>query len=304
MKKLIALVLTLAMLFALAACGADTNDTPTYAENAVSIPSTTGDYDIPAVFTVPEGEGPFPLVVMIHGFGGSKEENIGFTYIARVLAKSGIASMRFDCPGCGESKADYTLFSYSENVNNSYDCLNYALENANIDKNQLGILGYSMGGAATNIVTSREDSPYSVRVLLAPAYELHGMYESAPEQLKEAEENGYSIVTSFGTDYHCSAQFFEDLINYVDNREKVLETSDISTLVIYGTEDTTVPTAETAAFAEALHADSLCLDGVPHSYGFYNGPDGYETMDTIATSVTGFFYTRLTEDNAEAMFGE
>lgn len=337
MKKLLALLLVLTMLLALAACGGqndapateaptepstesptepatetpteptvETTDeaSPAYVENAVNIPSTTGDYDIPAILTIPEGEGPFPLVVMNHGCGGSKEENIGFTYISRVLAKNGIATIRFDQPGCGESTIDFTNFCYSENINNSNDCLNYALENANIDETKLGILGYSMGGAITNIITSREDNPYAVRVLLAPAYELVEMYETAYENLEVAEKDGYVPFMSFGVELHFSPQYYRDLIDYVENREKVLETADLPTLLITGTEDTTVPYEEAVAFGKALHADILSLDGVTHSYGFYDGPGGFETMDTIATAVTGFFYTHLTEDNAAAMFGE
>lgn len=337
MKKLLALLLVLVMLLALAACGgqndapsteatteapteAPTEPTteaptepategtdeasPTYVENAVSVPSTTGDYDIPAILTVPAGEGPFPLVVMNHGCGGSKEENIGFTYIARVLAETGIATIRFDQPGCGESTLDFTNFCYSENISNSNDCLAYALANANIDETKLGILGYSMGGAITNIITTREDNPYSVRVLLAPAYELAALYETAYDNLATAEKDGYVPFMSFGVELHFSAQFYRDLINYVENREKVLATADLPTLLITGTEDTTVPYEEAVAFGKALHADILSLDGVTHSYGFYNGPDGFETMDTIATTVAGFFYKHLTDNNAAAMFGE
>ena len=337
MKKLLALLLVLTMLFALVACSGqndapateaptepsteaptepatetpteptvETTDeaSPAYVENAVSVPSTTGDYDIPTILTIPEGEGPFPLVVLIHGLSGSKEENIGFTYISRVLAQTGIATIRFDQPGCGESTLDFTNYCYSENINNSNDCLAYALANANIDETKLGILGYSMGGAATNIITSREDNPYAVRVLLAPAYELADLYETAYDNLATAEKDGYVPFMFFGKELHLSAQYYKDVIDYVENREKVLETADLPTLLITGTEDTTVAYEEAVALGKALHADILSLDGVDHGYGFYNGPDGFETMDTIATTVAGFFYTHLTDNNAAAMFGE
>ena len=53
--------------------------------------------EIPAVVNLPDGDQTaLPLVVLVHGHGGSKDENIGFPAIAAELAKRGIASIRMD----------------------------------------------------------------------------------------------------------------------------------------------------------------------------------------------------------------
>ena len=61
------------------------------------------------IVTLPENNEKMPLVIMCHGHGGSKEEGGGFDDIAAALAEAGIASIRVDYPGCGESKEDFTL---------------------------------------------------------------------------------------------------------------------------------------------------------------------------------------------------
>ena len=56
---------------------------------------------LPAAFVYPAGEGPFPLVVMVHGSGPvDGDETIGpnhpFRDLAIGLARHGVASLRYD----------------------------------------------------------------------------------------------------------------------------------------------------------------------------------------------------------------
>ena len=65
--------------------------------------------DIPVTFVRPialQNES-FPLVVMAHGHGGTRNEAGGYTSVARGLAARGVASIRMDFPGCGESSESF-----------------------------------------------------------------------------------------------------------------------------------------------------------------------------------------------------
>ena len=97
MKKLLALALALVMTLTLAAAAAETT-TFTYESRGVQVPAT---------LVTPDGVDAFPVVVLAHGHGGNREENVGFAAVADALAAQGIGSIRMDFPGCGESTESF-----------------------------------------------------------------------------------------------------------------------------------------------------------------------------------------------------
>ena len=114
MKKLISLALVFTLV--LAFCAVSFAEDAGYEESVVIIPGA--DYDIPATVCMPTGEGPFPAVVMLHGTGSTRDEaGDGYKYGAPVLAsKYGIATIRIDFPGNGESTADYMQYTFKSAV--------------------------------------------------------------------------------------------------------------------------------------------------------------------------------------------
>ena len=58
-------------------------------------------YPLKGMLTLPEGEGPFPAVVLVHGSGSSNmDEKVGkltpFRDISLGLAQRGVATIRYD----------------------------------------------------------------------------------------------------------------------------------------------------------------------------------------------------------------
>ncbi|QQS20118.1 alpha/beta fold hydrolase [Candidatus Saccharibacteria bacterium] len=87
-----------------------------------------------------------PLAILLHGFTGWKEEK-HITSLSKALTDAGIASLRFDAPGSGESggtfEHDYTVTNYISAVE---DVLQYAQELPGVNPNRIAIWGHSMGG--------------------------------------------------------------------------------------------------------------------------------------------------------------
>ena len=95
MKKGISMLLTFALCLA-ALSGALAETSVAYTETVVSIDA--GDHQIPATVCVPTAEGSYPVVVMLHGTGSSRDEaGNGYATAAPILAeKYGIATIRID----------------------------------------------------------------------------------------------------------------------------------------------------------------------------------------------------------------
>jgi alpha-beta hydrolase superfamily lysophospholipase len=99
-----------------------------------------------ALYDEPTTPGPHPLVIMLHGFTGWKEETHLVT-LAADLAAAGIAALRFDAPGSGQSEGTwgehYRLTNYLADV---ADVLAYAKAHLPVDPQRIAIWGHSMGG--------------------------------------------------------------------------------------------------------------------------------------------------------------
>ncbi len=112
----------------------------------VTIPTKRGMHVAGLLHTSEENAA--PLVILLHGFTGWKEEKHIET-LAEELVHAGLAALRYDAPGSGESEGtfehEYTLTHYIESV---ADVLAWAQRLPGIDPERIGIWGHSMGGFA------------------------------------------------------------------------------------------------------------------------------------------------------------
>lgn len=245
---------------------------------------------IPATLVIPEGKENYPLVVMNHGFAGSRNENGGFTKIAESLAESGIASVRVDFAGCGDSKADFKDFNLKNNMSDVKACLEYVLSNKPVDKENIGVFGYSMGGALTVLLTENEDNPYEAMALLAPAVNKdEAFFADIDNQLKEAKEKGYYSLDWFGKELHVGADYYEGLKAAFDVFDKYDNTRDC--IVIYGDSDTTILPEHSKAFADKMEVESVMIEGADHGYGMYS--DQPDVTKKLIDTITSFFINEL-----------
>ena len=290
---------TILLNFSKLAPAEETGAEATYVTETVSIEAN--GRTIPAIVTLPAGEGPFPAVVFNHGHGGSKDENTGFGGIAEALAEAGIASIRMDFPGCGDSTEPFTENTLSNMIADSNAAKDYLVANYPVDADKLGILGYSMGGRLASMIIGEEDCPYQAAVLLAGAVgdgeELaNGMAKDGSaadykEAIEIAEKEGkYTTTNQYGTVLDFSADWFKDAV-----ASKPLENAANFTkpvLVIYGDKDTVVPAEVNKLSVEAYSdVEEIVVPDADHGYGFYSDQPDVTAM--VEGSITDFFAEHL-----------
>jgi dienelactone hydrolase len=270
------------------------------AETVSEVTVMNGARAVPATVVVPDGEGPFPAVVMNHGHGGGRQEGGGFTRLAKALADAGILTIRMDFPGNGDSKESFTEGYLSNMISDSNASLAYLLANFPADPGRLGILGYSMGGRIALTIGETAGNPYKAMGLLAPsagpgkdlALFLAGSEAEYDRLYAEAStDKGYAdYTTQYGQQQKLSKQWFDEL-----NVSKPLETISAykgAMLVVHGDKDVVIKPAENEAVIAAYPAASIVL--VPeadHGYGFYS--DQPEVSALVESSFAKFFSEAL-----------
>ena len=307
-KKMRLIALVLAMLFAFGGCNTsqpaddaavESPTTYTYTETVVSYPSR--EAEVPAVITMPDTEEAVPMVVLCHGHGGNRDEGLGFPAVAQKLAELGVASIRMDFPGCGESTEAFTDNVLTNMKADVVAAVEYATTEYNVDPARVGIFGYSMGGRISLELLAEDAYDFAAVGLLAPAADtedmknLFGGTENWDKMKSEAAtEKGYAdFTTIYGQEQQLSAKWFADL--EATTKEDLLavaaENNDAPALVIYAVDDEAVSPEVSQAAADALGAQVITTPEDGHGYGFYS--DKTEILTTVTDGAANFFAENL-----------
>jgi uncharacterized protein len=113
---------------------------------------------------------PAPGVVFFHGFTGDRMESHWiFIKCARELAAQGMASLRFDFFGSGESEGEFCEATLQSELADARVAVEFFRKQAGIDGKRLGLCGLSLGGAVA-VCTARVARARALVLWSAVAY--------------------------------------------------------------------------------------------------------------------------------------
>ena len=112
-----------------------------------------GDITLAGTLTLPPGEGPFPAILLNSGSGPQDRHGNTppsymtnmFSIMAQELAKVGIASLRYDERGVGESTGDYNAATLEDLLSDVDALIGLLQEHPQIDRDRIAMLGHSEG---------------------------------------------------------------------------------------------------------------------------------------------------------------
>lgn len=97
--------------------------------------------------------GKVPFVILFHGFCDDRNEiNFVHTELSRRLCERGIASVRFDFAGSGDSDGRFEDMTVSSEVEDGLAILDYVKSLDFVDQSRIAIHGLSMGGCVASMV--------------------------------------------------------------------------------------------------------------------------------------------------------
>ncbi len=163
--------------------------------------------------TFPKKGKNFPAVVMISGSGPQNrdEELFGhrpFMVIADFLTKKGIAVLRFDDRGIGESTGNFKNATSEDFANDVLAGIEYLKGRKEIDKSKIGLIGHSEGGMIAPFVASNTKDVAFIVLMAAPGIatdelmilqtekggELAGIDNEIIKKNSELQRGMYSII--------------------------------------------------------------------------------------------------------------
>ena len=146
--------------------------TPPYREERVSFTGGEGSPQLAGMLTVPAGVGPFPAVALLSDAGpqdrnGTVGDYAPLGQLADYLTRRGIAVLRYDDRGVGESGGEAAVATTPELAADARAALAFLRTRPDLMSNQLGLVGHGEGGSVALLAAAGSLPPAYV-VALAP----------------------------------------------------------------------------------------------------------------------------------------
>jgi uncharacterized protein len=210
----------------------------------------------------PDGDGPFPAVMLLHGFSGQHiEHDRLFVQFGRHLAAAGFVVLRADCYGSGDSDGDFDEFTVHTEVADAVAMLDWLVAQPGVAPDRIGVVGLSMGGCVTALLAGQEGSRVSTIVLW--------------NALALPKEHPLTIATSgpeagIRGGLRVGRDFFKafDGVDIPGTLRRYTGPG----LVVRGTKDDVLPQEDADALAAALGArgQMTLIEGADHTFAHPN----------------------------------
>jgi putative redox protein len=224
---------------------------------SLRIPAAAG-HTLAATLELPDGE-PLGAAVFAHCFTCTRQSRAAVA-VSRELAEKGIACVRFDFSGLGDSEGDFGADSLPADV---ADVI--AVTTWTVERFGPGVLlvGHSLGGAAVLVATGRLDTVSAVATIGAPASVEH-VLKQIDGDLAAIERDGSGTATIAGRPFTLTRHFVHNLRG-VDLASKVGEL-DRPLMIMHSPTDQLVGIDNASRlFAAAKHPKSfVSLAGADH----------------------------------------
>ncbi|HUC87283.1 MAG TPA: alpha/beta fold hydrolase [Candidatus Saccharimonadales bacterium] len=228
---------------------------------------TTDNLQLAAILETPDGKAPFPLVVQAHGYNSQKNSQTNLAVTAGLIAK-GIATLRFDFRGHGESQGNIEDVNITTGLRDLAAVIDWADNSAEIDQDQIGLMGSSYGGVVVTLQAAKHPNRIKCLALKAPATDWGEArtLQIDHHSIAEWQRRGYHQLEGTEPPITVPYSFYEDITSY--DTYAAAERITCPVLIIHGDADRSVPVEQSRKLAKKLGGETelQVIPGVDHRF--------------------------------------
>jgi uncharacterized protein len=259
-----------------------TQPTTPDAPNASTIWIPADGHRVPGTLVLPEDAAAqqVPAVLLLHGDLSDREENGNlFDRLATALSARGIASLRIDFAGSGESEEPDLALDYPSMVADATASLRYLGRHPEVDPNRLAVLGLSRGGSIAATVAGTVPE---VAALVSWSGAIANGFEEDPAAHDLAAENGYFAVDLGDREFKLSLAWFATILASTPLDDVAGFTGPV--LAVVGSQDNVVPPEISSIFLDRVASTDKTLHTVAGGdHGFTAEPEYGEEAIAVTT---------------------
>lgn len=233
------------------------------------------------------GDGPFGVVIVVHGLTGHR---IGPSYrhvaLARQLNDAGIACVRFDQSGCGESTGLFVEHTIQRMVDDTLAVRNWATQQSWCDPARVGLVGASVG--ALGVVAADAAERSKAVAIWGGVYDMPRVFTRTAKTGLRAlvEHQGWVPYRALPV-----GRAFVDTLDAVDVPARLAD-SDAPILLCHSPEDDVVEFSEAQSYVERCDALSRPYELIKFRDATHDFTD-YAHRQLLLKRTTQFFDEHL-----------
>jgi uncharacterized OsmC-like protein/alpha/beta superfamily hydrolase len=222
----------------------------------------TAGQQLDARLEMPANQHPFAFALFAHCFTCNKNLR-AVRNISSALTLAGIAVMRFDFTGLGESEGDFADTNFTSNVEDLIAAAKFLEDHY---KAPSLLVGHSLGGAAVLCAAQELPEVKTIATIGAPSAPKHVSHLFSTD-VDQIEADGQAQVDIGGRPFTVKKQFLEDIREQELTRKiGILGKQEKALLILHSPQDLTVEIENAANIYQAAHHPKsfISLDGADH----------------------------------------
>jgi len=223
---------------------------------------------IAALLAMPKEKNP-PLIIIVHGFKGTKEHYPMVNNAIQPFLDNGFAVLRIDCRGTGESDMEFkdmTLYTEAEDILTTLEFV----KTLPINQDKVGIIAISMSSSVAIIAKPK----VKTMVFWGPGWKLGlGSYYDQPQHRKTIKEEGVWHV-SLKNIYNrkkilkhlvAGKELFNEMLT-LDLTKELPKLSNIPTLILRGDKDEVTGGTGDEKVVKLMKSELKIIKGGDHNF--------------------------------------